>query len=182
MLAWNTLFLRCSFKASLVGGILSTSLVICVNAFTRMRSTSLSSSDSLEYSVQTNFDAICFSPDEIMNVVSTTVANVSMRDGTLSIKLQQYRLPLNLKADVLSDPVKAWKRAMALHFVVPRFVAIVFREIILVALLALNEIQTSASGLKTSDVERIPQRVMPWSYISKRVYSKLAYGQQLARP
>src|SRR6267154_1521298 len=182
MLAWNALLLRCSSKASLDGGILSTSLVFCVNTFIRMRSTSLSSSDSLEYSLQTNFDATCFTPDEIMNGVSTTVAYVSIREGTLSIKLQQFRLPLNLKADVLSDPVKAWKRAMSLHYVMPRFVAIVFREIILVALLALNEIQTSASGLKTSDVERIPQRVMPWSYISKRVYSKLAYGQQLTRP
>ena len=58
------------------------------------------------------------------------------------------RLPLNLKEEVLSDPVNAWKRAMALHVVVPRFVAIVFRKIILVVILALKEIQISAAGFR----------------------------------
>ena len=86
---------------------------------------SLVSFETLEYSLQTNVDAISFSLADIWNGVSTTVANSSTRDGSLCINLQQYRLPLNLKEDVLSDPVNAWKRAMALHVVVPRFEVIV---------------------------------------------------------
>ena len=35
------------------------------------------------------------------------VANDSMRLGSSFFVLKQYRLTLNLKADVLSDPVKA---------------------------------------------------------------------------
>ena len=80
--------------------------------------------------------------------MSTRVANSSMRDGTSCINLQQHRLPLNLKEDVLSDPVNAWKRSMALHVCVPKFVAIVFREIILVLFPALKEIQMSAAGFR----------------------------------
>ena len=71
-----------------------------------------------------------------------------MRDGIVSITLQQNRLPLNLKEDVLSDPVNAWKRVMALHFVVPRFEATVFREIIVIVLPALKKIQISAAGFR----------------------------------
>ena len=39
--------------------------------------------------------------------MSTRVANSSMRDGTSCINLQQHRLPLHLKEDVLSDPVNS---------------------------------------------------------------------------
>ena len=35
---------------------------------------------------------------------------------------------------------------------------------------------------KTRDVERIPQQPMLWINISKEVYSKRAYGQQLIGP
>ena len=62
--------------------------------------------------------------------------------------MQQERLPLNLKEEVLSDPVSTWKRAMALHVVMPRFREIVFREIILVVLPALKKIQISAAGTR----------------------------------
>ena len=75
-----------------------------------------------------------------------TAANSSMSNGTSCINLQQYHLPLNLKEDVLFDPVKAWKRAMALHVVSPRFEAIVVRKIIFVPLPALKEIHISAAG------------------------------------
>ena len=148
MLAWKTLLLRCWSKASLVGGILSTSLVFCENNLILTRSTSLSSFDSSEYSLQTKFVATSFSLGDVLNGVSTMVANSSMRNGTLFINLQQDRFPLNLKEDVLSDPVNAWKSAMALHVVVPRFVAMVFREIILVVFPALKEIQISASAFR----------------------------------
>ena len=74
------------------------------------------------------------------------VANSSMRDGTLSFVLKQYRLPLNLNDDVLSDPVNAWKSDIALHVVSPKFAAMVLRDIILVVFPALNEIQISAAG------------------------------------
>jgi hypothetical protein len=47
MLAWKTLLLRCWSKASLVGGIISMSLVFCENTLIRTRSTSLSSFDIL---------------------------------------------------------------------------------------------------------------------------------------
>ena len=148
MLAWKTLLLRCRCEASLVGGILSTSLVFCENTLNRTTSTSLSSFDSLEYNLQTKFIATSISLGDIWNGVSTIVAHSYIRDGTSCINLQQYRLPLNLKEDVLSDPVNAWKRAMALHVVVPRFVAIVFNEIILVVFRALKEIQISAAGFR----------------------------------
>ena len=48
-------------------------------------------------------------------------------------------LTLELVGRVLSDPVNAWKWAMALHIVVCRFVVIMFREIILVVIPALKE-------------------------------------------
>ena len=107
MLAWKTLLLRCWSKASFVGGILSSSLVFCENSLIRTRSTSLSSFDSLEYSLQTMFVATSFSLGDVWNGVSTMVANYSMRNGTLCINLQQDHFPLNLKEDVLSDPVNA---------------------------------------------------------------------------
>ena len=44
---------------------------------------------------------------------------------------------------MLSNQVNAWKRAR--HVIVPRFVAIVFSEIILVAFPVLKEIQISAA-------------------------------------
>ena len=75
-------------------------------------------------------------------------ANFSMSDGTSCINAQQDRFPLNLKEEVLSDPLNAWKRAIALHVVVPKFVAVWFREIILVVFPALKEIQISASGFR----------------------------------
>lgn len=105
-------------------------LVVCENNLIRTRSTSLSSFDSLAYSLQTKFLVIYFSFGDVWNGVSTIVANSSMRVGTSCINLQQYRLPLNMKEDVLSDPVNAWKREIALQVVVSRLVAIVFREII----------------------------------------------------
>ena len=71
------------------------------------------------------------------------VVNSTMRNGTLCINLQRDLLPLNLKEDVVSDPVNAWKKAMALHVVMPRFVAIVFRDIILVDFPALKKILIS---------------------------------------
>ena len=80
--------------------------------------------------------------------MSAIVENCSMRGGTSCINVQQERLPLNLKEEVLSDPVSAWKRAMAFHVVMPRFREIVFREIILVVFPALKEIQMSASGFR----------------------------------
>lgn len=67
MLAWKTLLLRCRSKASTVGGILSTSLVFCVNSLIRRRSTSFFSFDSLEYSLQTKFIATSFSLGEVWN-------------------------------------------------------------------------------------------------------------------
>lgn len=148
MLAWKTLLLRCRSKASIVGGILSTSLVFCENSLIRRRSTSFSSFDSLEYSLQTKFTATSFSLGEVWNGVSTIVANSSVKCGTSCINLQQDRLPLNLKEDVLSDPVNAWKRAMALHVSVPSFVARVFREIILDVFPVLKQIQISAVAFK----------------------------------
>src|SRR6218665_284835 len=72
MVAWNTLGLqtnchcfkplRCRYKASLVGGTLSTSWVFCEYTFSRMRSTSLSSLESLQYRIglQTSCAAIVF--------------------------------------------------------------------------------------------------------------------------
>ena len=113
-----------------------------------MRSTSLSSFESFEYNLQTKFVATSFNLGDVWNGVSTIVANCSIRDGTLCINVQQDRLPLNLKEEVLSDSVNAWKSAMALHVVLPRFVAIVFREIILVVIPALKEIQISAAGFR----------------------------------
>ena len=80
-------------------GILSTSLVFCENTLNRTRSASLSSFDSLEYSLQPKFVATSISLGDILNGVSTIVANSSIRDGISCIKLQQYRLPLNLKED-----------------------------------------------------------------------------------
>jgi hypothetical protein len=53
-----------------------------------------------------------------------------------------------LNEDVLSDPVNAWKRAIPLHVVVPRFEAILFRDIILVVFPPLKEIQISAAGFR----------------------------------
>lgn len=94
MLAWKTLLLRCWYKASLVGGILSTSLVFCENILNRTRSTSLSSFDSLEYSLQTKFVATSISLGDIWNGVSTILAHSSIRDDTSCINLQQYPLPL----------------------------------------------------------------------------------------
>ena len=129
-------------------GILSTSLVFCENNLIRTRSTSLTSFDSFEYSLQTKFVATSFNLGDVWNGVSTIVANCSIRDWTSCINVQQDRLPLNLKEEVLSDPVNAWKRAMALHVVMPKFVAIVFREIILVVFPALKEIQISAAGFR----------------------------------
>ena len=80
--------------------------------------------------------------------MSAIVENCSMRDGTSCINVQQERLPLNVKGEVLSDPVNAWEKAMALHVVVPRFRAIVFREITLVVFPALKEILMSAAGFR----------------------------------
>ena len=60
--------------------------------------------------------------------MSTIVANYSIRDSTY-------------------DPVNVWKRAMALHVVVPRLVAIVFRQIILIVIPLLKEIRISVAGL-----------------------------------
>ena len=73
-----------------------------------------------------------------------------MTDGIVSITLQPaVSLTLELEPrHVLSDPVNAWKKAMALHFVVPMFEAIVFNNIILVVLPALKEIQISAAGFR----------------------------------
>ena len=51
-------------------------------------------------------------------------------DGTSCMNVQKDGLPLNLKEEVLSDPVNVWKRVMDLYVVVPRCVTIVFREII----------------------------------------------------
>lgn len=51
--------------------------------------------------------------------------------------------------------ISAMKRAMALHAVVPRFVAILFREIILVVFPALTEIQISAGRIQSLDVMEI---------------------------
>ena len=62
-------------KFPLLGGILSTSLVFCENSLIWRRSTSFSSFDSLEYSLQTKFIATSFSLGEVWNGVSTIVAN-----------------------------------------------------------------------------------------------------------
>jgi len=50
--------------------------------------------------------------------------------------------------EVLSDPVNTYKRAMALHVVVPRFVVIVLREIIFVVFPAFKEVQISAARFR----------------------------------
>ena len=44
--------------------------------------------------------------------------------------------------------MNAWKRAMSLHVVMPRFVAPLFREIILFVFPALKEMQISAAGFR----------------------------------
>ena len=64
------------------------SLVFCENILIRARSTSLSSFDSLEYSLQTNFLATSFSLGDVWNGVSTRVANSSMRDGFARCRTQ----------------------------------------------------------------------------------------------
>ena len=94
------------------------------------------------------FVATSFNLGDVLNGVSAIVADCSIRDGISCSNMQQDRLPLNLNEEVLSDPVNAWKRAMALHVVVPRFVAIVFREIILVVFLALKVTQISLAEFR----------------------------------
>ena len=72
-------------KASLVGGILSTSLVFCENNVIGTKSTSLTSFDSFEYSLQTKFVATSFNLGSVWNGVLQIVANGSIRDGTSCI-------------------------------------------------------------------------------------------------
>ena len=55
---------------------------------------------------------------------------------------------IELEGRVLSDPVNVWKRAKALQVFVPIFVAIVFREIILVVISVLKDIQISSTGFR----------------------------------
>ena len=57
-------------------------------------------------------------------------------------------LTLNMK-EVLCDPVNTLKRAMTLHIVVPRFVVIVLREIIVV-FPVFKEVQISAATFTAS--------------------------------
>ena len=111
-------------------GILPISLVFCENTLNQTRSTSLSSFDSLEYTQQTKVVAASISHGDIWNGVLIIVAHSSIRDGTSCINFLQYCLALNLKEDV------------------PRFMAIVFNEIILVDFHALKEIRISAADFR----------------------------------
>lgn len=80
--------------------------------------------------------------------MSTIVANCSVSNGLSYINVQQDTISLNLNERVLSNPVNTWKRAMVLHVVVPRFYLKMFREITLVVIPALKEIQISAAEFR----------------------------------
>ena len=78
-------------------GILSTSLISCKNTLNQARPTSLSSFDSLEYSLEKKCVTTSIRLGDIWNGVLTIGAYSYIRDRTSCINLQQYRLPWNLK-------------------------------------------------------------------------------------
>ena len=149
MLTWKTLLLRCWSKASLVGGIISMSLVFCENNLFRTRSNIIV---FIWFIWVQPTDKVCCHFFQPWQCLEWSVDNSC-------INVQQDRLPLNLKEEVLSDPVNAGIRAMALHVVVPKFVAIVFREVILVVIPTLKEIQISAAGFRALMWWKLQRRI-----------------------
>ena len=149
MLDWKTLLFRCWYRASLVGGILSTFLVFCENNLIRIRSTSLSSS----FKVQPT-DKVCshfFQPCAMfqMDCQPYLRINCSMRDGTSCINTcSRIAYPWTWRKKYCLILWMHGKGPWPCMLSCPRFVAILFREIILVVFPALKEIQISAAWFR----------------------------------